>query len=111
MGKVVSALVLGLLGSSVFSSYPVVGFGMMAVSALLVWMTVQGRRSAQPISHARPGEWARARRESQIQVARQEREARSAVRHVVRQADRRGQLAVQRAAERAQAEQSAGWVQ
>ncbi len=93
------------------SDYPVVGFGLLAVAALLVWMSLQGRRAARPIAHARPTEWARARQESQVEVARAERAARAAVRRVVRQADRRGQAAVQRAAERVRHEQDAGWVQ
>lgn len=109
MGKLVAAVVLGSLGLSVFSDYPVVGFGLIVAAALLVWMTVQGRRSAQPVSHARPVEWARARQESAMEVARAERQARAAVRNAVRQADRRGQVAVQRATAHVREEQAAGW--
>lgn len=109
MGKWVLVGLLGLSGLSILSDYPVVGFGTMAVAGLLVWMSLQGRRAARPISHARPTEWARARQESAMQVARAEREARAAVRRAVRQADRRGRVAVQRAAERVRQEQSAGW--
>lgn len=109
MGKVVSAVVLGFLGLSVFSSYPVVGFGLLAVPALLVWMSLQGRQSSRRVAHARPTEWAQARRESQMEVARAEREARAVARHAVRQADKRGQAVVQRAAERVRQEQGVGW--
>ncbi|WP_100467614.1 hypothetical protein [Mycobacteroides abscessus] len=109
MGKLIVAVLLGLSGLSMLSDYPVVGFGLLVVAAFLVWMSLQGRRSAQPVSHARPVEWAQARRESQMEVARAEREARAAVRRAVRQADRRGELAIQRAAAQVQAEQSAGW--
>ncbi|OHU38283.1 hypothetical protein BKG80_10890 [Mycobacteroides chelonae] len=91
------------------SDYPVVGFGLLAVAALLVWMSLQGRRAARPVAHARPTEWAQARQESAMQVARAEREARAVVRRAVRQADKRGQAAVQRAVAQVQADQGAGW--
>lgn len=110
MGKLIVAVLLGLSGLSMLSDYPVVGFGMMAVAGLLVWMSLQGRRSSRPVSHARPTEWARARQESALEVARAEREVRAAVRRAVRQADRRGELAIQRAAAQVQAEQGSGWV-
>lgn len=105
MGKWVLVGLLGLSGLSLLSDYPLVGFGMMAVAGLIVWMSLQGRRSAQPVSHARPTEWAQARRESQMQVARAEREARNHVRRAVRQADKRGQVAVQRASAQVRQEQ------
>ncbi|ANO18559.1 Uncharacterised protein [Mycobacteroides abscessus subsp. abscessus] len=109
MGKLIFAGLLAFSGLSILSDYPVVGFGTMAVAGLLIWMSLQGRRAAHPISHARPTEWARARQESAMQVARAEREARAVVRRAVRQADRRGQVAVQRASERVGQEQGAGW--
>ncbi|BBZ83079.1 Uncharacterised protein [Mycobacteroides abscessus subsp. massiliense] len=109
MGKLVAAVVLGFLGLSVFSDYPLIGFGLIAVAALLVWVAMQGRRSARPVAHARPVEWARARQESQMEVARAEREARAVVRRAVRQTDKRGQAAIQRAAALVQSEQSSGW--
>ncbi|MBN7467068.1 hypothetical protein ACM0AZ_12625 [Mycobacteroides abscessus subsp. massiliense] len=105
MGKLVAAVVLGFLGLSVFSDYPLIGFGLIAVAALLVWVAMQGRRSARPVAHARPTEWARARQESAMEVARAERAARAMVRRAVRQADKRGQAAVQRASERVRQEQ------
>ncbi|AMT69259.1 MULTISPECIES: hypothetical protein [Mycobacteroides] len=109
MGKLIFAGLLGFSGLSVLSDYPVVGFGLLAVAALLVWMSLQGRRSSRPVSHARPTEWAQARQQSQLEVARAEREARAVVRRAVRQADKRGQAAVQRAAAQVQAEQGSGW--
>ncbi len=109
MGKLIVAVLLGLSGLSLLSDYPVVGFGLLAVAALLVWMSLQGRRAARPVAHARPTEWARARQESAMEVARAEREARAVVRRAVRQADRRGQVAVQRASAQVQAEQGSGW--
>ncbi|MBN7480762.1 hypothetical protein [Mycobacteroides abscessus] len=111
MGKWILVGLLGLSGMSLLSEYPLVGFGLLAVAGLIFWMSLQGHRAARPTSHARPTEWARARQESQMQVARAKREARAMVRRAVRQADRRGQAAVQRAAAQVQAEQSAGWVQ
>lgn len=109
MGKLIFAGLLGLSGMSLLSDYPAVGFGLLALSVLIVWMSLQGRQAARPVAHARPTEWARARQESAMQVARAEREARSAVRRAVRQADRRGQVAVQRASAQVQAEQGSGW--
>lgn len=109
MGKWILVGLLGLSGLSVLSDYPVAGFGLLAVAALLVWMSLQGRRAARPVSHARPTEWAQARQESAMEVARAEREARAMVRRAVRQADRRGQAAVQCAAERVRQEQGSGW--
>lgn len=109
MGKWVLVGLLGLSGLSMLSDYPVVGFGLLAVAALLVWMSLQGRRAARPVAHARPTEWAQARREGQMEVARAEREARAMVRRAVRQADQRGELAIQRAAAQVQAEQGSGW--
>ncbi|EIV54166.1 hypothetical protein [Mycobacteroides abscessus] len=109
MGKWILVGLLGLSGLSMLSDYPVVGFGLLAVAALLVWMSLQGRQAARPTAHARPTEWAQARRESQMEVARAEREARAMVRRAVRQADRRGQVAVQRATAQVQADQAQGW--
>lgn len=110
MGKLIVAVLLGLSGLSLLSDYPVVGFGLLTAAALLVWMSLQGRQAARPVAHARPTEWARARQESALEVARAEREARAVVRRAVRQADRRGELAIQRAAAQVQAEQGSGWV-
>lgn len=109
MGKWIFVGLLGLSGLSLLSDYPLVGFGLLAATALLVWMSLQGRKSSRPVAHARPTEWAQARRESQMQVARAEREARAMVRRAVKAADRRGQAAVQRATERVRQEQGAGW--
>ncbi|MBN7483801.1 hypothetical protein [Mycobacteroides abscessus] len=109
MGKLIVAVLLGLSGVSLLSEYPLWGVGLLALSVLIVWMSLQGRQSSRPVAHARPTEWARARQESQVEVARAERAARAAVRRVVRQADKRGQVAVQRAAAQVRAEQSAGW--
>lgn len=109
MGKWILVGLLGFSGMSLLSDYPLVGFGMMAVSVLIVWMSLQGRRSSRPVSHARPTEWTRARQESALEVARAEREARAMVRRAVRQADKRGQAAVRRATASVQAEQAQGW--
>lgn len=109
MGKWVLVGLLGLSGLSMLSDYPLVGFGMMAVSVLIVWMSLQGRHSSRPVSHVRPTEWAQARREGQMEVARAEHAARAMVRRAVRQADKRGQVAVQRASERVRQEQGVGW--
>lgn len=109
MGKWVLVGLLGLSGMSLLSGYPLWGVGLLALSGLIIWMSLQGRHSSRPVSHARPTEWARARQESAMEVARAEREARSAVRRAVRQADRRGELAVQRAVAQVQADQAQGW--
>lgn len=110
MGKLIVAVLLGLSGMPLLSEYPLWGVGLLALSGLIIWMSLQGRRSSRPVSHARPTEWARARQESALEVARAEREVRAAVRRAVRQADRRGELAIQRAAAQVQAEQGSGWV-
>lgn len=109
MGKWFLAGLLGLSGVSLLSEYPLVGFGLLTVAGLILWMSWQGRQATRPVSHARPTEWAQARRESAMEVARAEREARAVVRRAVRQADRRGQVAVQRASERVGQEQGVGW--
>ncbi|MBN7314727.1 hypothetical protein [Mycobacteroides abscessus] len=109
MGKWILVGLLGLSGVSLLSEYPLWGVGLLALSVLIVWMSLQGRRSSRPVSHARPTEWAQARRESQMEVARAEREARAMVRRAVRQADRRGQVAVQRATAQVRHEQGSGW--
>lgn len=105
MGKWVLVGLLAFSGLSILSEYPLWGVGLLAAAALLVWMSLQGRRAARPVSHARPTEWARARQESAMEVARAERAARDHVRRAVKAADRRGQAAVQRAAERVRQEQ------
>lgn len=109
MGKLIFAGLLGLSGMSLLSGYPLWGVGLLALSGLIIWMSLQGRHSSRPVSHARPTEWARARQESAMEVARAEREARNHVRRAVRQADKRGQVAVQRASAQVQAEQGSGW--
>ncbi|RIS83891.1 hypothetical protein D2E44_12265 [Mycobacteroides abscessus] len=94
---------------SLLSEYPLWGVGLLALSVLIVWMSLQGRHSSRPVSHARPTEWARARQESAMEVARAEREARNHVRRAVKAADKRGQVAVQRASAQVQADQAQGW--
>ncbi|SHO82568.1 hypothetical protein [Mycobacteroides abscessus] len=105
MGKWLAVALLALSGLSILGDHPLWGVGMLALSGLIVWMALQGRQAARPVSHARPTEWAHARSESQMQVARAERAARATVRRAVKAADRRGELAVQRAAERVRQEQ------
>lgn len=105
MGKWILVGLLGLSGVSLLSEYPLWGVGLLALSVLIVWMSLQGRQSSRPVAHARPTEWAQARRESQMEVARAEREARAMVRRAVRQADKRGQAAVQRASMQVRQEQ------
>lgn len=109
MGKWIFVVVLGLSGMSLLSEHPLIGFGMLAVAGLIGWMALQGRQSSRPTSHVRPTEWAQARQQSAVEVARAEREARATVRRAVKQADKRGQAAVRRAAERVRQEQAAGW--
>lgn len=108
MGKWILVALLGLSGLSILGQYPLWGVGMLLVAGLLVWMGMQGRQSAR-VSHARPTEWAQARQESQLEVNRAEREARAMVRRAVKQADKRGQAAVQRAAALVRQEQGSGW--
>lgn len=109
MGKWIAAFLLALSGLSLLSEHPLWGVGALALSGLIGWMALQGRQSSRPASHARPTEWAQARQESALQVARAEREARAVVRRAVKAADRRGQAAVQRAAALVRQEQAAGW--
>ncbi|MBF9327932.1 MULTISPECIES: hypothetical protein [Mycobacteroides] len=109
MGKLIFAGLLALSGMSLLGDHPLWGVGMLALAGLIGWMTLQGRQSSRPVAHARPTEWAQARQQSAMEVARAEREARAVVRRAVRQADKRGQAAVRRAAERVQAEQGSGW--
>ncbi|MDO3129681.1 hypothetical protein P5V43_21475 [Mycobacteroides abscessus subsp. bolletii] len=108
MGKWIFVGLLALSGLSLLGQYPVWGFGLLAAAGLLAWMGLQGRQSAR-VSHARPTEWAQARQESQLEVNRAEREARAMVRRAVLCADKRGQAAVQCAAERVRQEQGSGW--
>ncbi|SKO98013.1 hypothetical protein [Mycobacteroides abscessus] len=105
MGKPIFAGLLALSGMSLLGDHPVWGVGALALSGLIVWMALQGRQAARPVSHARPTEWAQARQQSQLEVARAERAARATVRRAVKQADRRGQAAVQRAAAQVRQEQ------
>ncbi|MBE5451215.1 Uncharacterised protein [Mycobacteroides abscessus subsp. abscessus] len=105
MGKWIAAGLLGLSGVSLLSEYPLWGVGLLALSVLIVWMSLQGRQAARPVAHAHPTEWARARQGSAMEVARAERAARAAVRRAVKAADKRGQAAVQRASERVRQEQ------
>lgn len=105
MGKWIFVALLALSGMSLLSDHPLWGFGLLALAGLIIWMSLQGRRSSRAVVHARPTEWAQARQESALEIARAEREARATVRRAVKQADRRGQAAVQRAAERVRQEQ------
>ncbi|NOS09338.1 hypothetical protein [Mycobacteroides abscessus] len=109
MGRWILVGVLALFGLGLLADYPMVGVGMLCAAGLIGWMALQGRRSARPVVHARPTEWAQARQQSAVEVARAEREARAMVRRAVKQADKRGQAVVQRAAERVRQEQAAGW--
>ncbi|RIU06933.1 hypothetical protein D2F01_22655 [Mycobacteroides abscessus] len=94
---------------SLLGDHPLWGVGCLALSGLIIWMALQGRQSSRPVSHARPTEWAQARQQSAMEVARAEREARAVVRRAAKAADRRGQAAVQRAAAQVRQEQAAGW--
>lgn len=105
MGKWIFVALLALSGLSILGDHPLWGVGMLALAGLIGWMALQGRQAARPVVHARPTEWARSRQESAMEVARAEREARAVVRRAAKAADRRGQAAVQRAAERVRQEQ------
>ncbi|MBV6362757.1 hypothetical protein HZD78_22690 [Mycobacteroides chelonae] len=109
MGKWIFGALLALSGMSLLGDHPLWGVGCLALSGLIIWMALQGRQSSRPVSHARPTEWAQARQQSAMEVARAEREARAVVRRAAKAADRRGQAAVQRAAAQVRQEQGSGW--
>ncbi|MBE5506447.1 hypothetical protein [Mycobacteroides abscessus] len=105
MGKWIFVALLALSGLSILGDHPVWSVGMLALSGLIGWMALQSRQSSRPVVHARPVEWAQARQQSAMEVARAEREARAVVRRAVKAADRRGQAAVQRATAQVRQEQ------
>ncbi|SIE26820.1 hypothetical protein [Mycobacteroides abscessus] len=109
MGKLIGAAVLAFLGLGTVSDYPLIGFGMLAAAALLVWMGLQGRQSAR-VGRARPTAARSARAEVQQEVNRAQRAANRDVRSAVERARRQAQRNVDGAVERVAQDQAQRWV-
>ncbi|SHP92497.1 Uncharacterised protein [Mycobacteroides abscessus subsp. abscessus] len=109
MGKWIAAAVLAFLGLGTVGQYPLVGFGMLGVAALLMWMGLQGR-AATRVERARPTAARSARADVQSEVNRAQRAANREVRQAVQRARREAQRNVDAAVARVRAEQSQRWV-
>ncbi|SLD05562.1 Uncharacterised protein [Mycobacteroides abscessus subsp. abscessus] len=108
MGKLIGAAVLAFLGLGTVSDYPLIGFGLLAAAALLVWMSVQGRQSVR-VERARPTAAREARQDVQREVNAAQREANRAVRQSVERARREAQKNLAGAVQRVEQEQAARW--
>ncbi|BBZ82285.1 hypothetical protein MABM_22010 [Mycobacteroides abscessus] len=109
MGKYVAAGLLAFLGLGTIGQYPVVGFGMLGVAGLLVWMALQGRQAAR-VERSRPVAARSARAEVQAEVNSAQRDANKQMRRAVERARREAQRNVDNAVQRVRAEQERRWV-
>ncbi|MBE5505801.1 Uncharacterised protein [Mycobacteroides abscessus subsp. massiliense] len=109
MGKFIVAGLLGFLGLGTIGQHPLVGFGMLGVAGLLVWMGLQGRQSVR-VERSRPVAARQARQEVQSEVNSAQRDANRQVRAQVERARREAQRNVDNAVARVRAEQSQRWV-
>lgn len=109
MGKYVAAAVLAFLGLGTIGQYPLIGFGILAVAALLVWMGLQGRQATR-VERSRPVAARSARAEVQAEVNRAQRQANREMRQVVQGARRQAQRNVDGAVARVRAEQAERWI-
>ncbi|ORA53653.1 MULTISPECIES: hypothetical protein [Mycobacteroides] len=109
MGKYVGAAVLAFLGLGTISEYPLIGFGMLGVAGLLVWMAMQGRQAVR-VERSRPVAARSARADVQAEVNRAQRAANREVRQQVARARRQAQRNVDGAVARVRAEQERRWV-
>lgn len=109
MGKFIAAGILILLGLGTLSDYPLIGFGMLGVAGLLVWMALQGRASAR-VERSRPVAARSARAEVAQEVNRAQRDANREVRQAVERARRQAQKTVDGAVARVERDQRERWV-
>ncbi|UJW66740.1 hypothetical protein [Mycobacteroides chelonae] len=109
MGKFVGAAILALFGLGLMGDYPIVGFGMLGVAGLLVWMAMQGRATAR-VERARPVAARSARADVQAEVNRAQRDANREMRRAVEKARVTAQRNVDNAVARVRAEQSQRWM-
>lgn len=109
MGKFVGAAVLAFLGLGTIGRYPVVGFGMLGVAALLVWMSLQSRQAVR-VERSRPVAARSARADVQAEVNRAQRDANREMRRAVEKARVTAQRNVDNAVARVRAEQSQRWM-
>lgn len=109
MGRWILVALLGLSGMSILSEYPLWGVGLLALSGLIGWMSVQGRRAVR-VERSRPTAARQARQEVQAEVNSAQRDANRAVRQQVERARREAQRTLAGAVQRVQQEQAARWV-
>ncbi|WP_255785763.1 hypothetical protein [Mycobacteroides abscessus] len=109
MGKFVGAAVLAFLGLGTIGQYPVVGVGLLALSGLIVWMSLQSRQATR-VERARPTAARSARMDVQAEVNSAQRDANRQVRQAVQRARVTAQRNVDDAVERVRAEQASRWV-
>ncbi|AGM26864.1 hypothetical protein [Mycobacteroides abscessus] len=109
MGRWILVVLLGLSGFSLLSDYPLWGVGLLALSGLIGWMTLQGRQSVR-VDRARPTAARSARAEVQQEVNSAQRDANRQVRAQVERARREAQRNLSGAVARVEAEQAGRWV-
>lgn len=109
MGKFVGAGLLAFLGLGTVGQYPLVGFGMLGVAGLLVWMALQGRASAR-VERSRPVAARQARMDVVQEVNRAQRDANRQLRQAVEKARRQAQKNLAGAVQRVRAEQERRWI-
>ncbi|MBN7463748.1 hypothetical protein PP568_09875 [Mycobacteroides abscessus] len=109
MGKWILVGVLALSGMSILGQYPLWGVGLLALSGLIGWMSVQGRQSVR-VERSRPTAARSARLEVQSEVNAAQRAANRAVRQQVERARREAQRSLASAVQRVEREQRERWV-
>lgn len=109
VSKLVAAGLLALFGLGLIGDYPVVGFGVLGVAGLLVWMSLQSRQSVR-VDRSRPVAARSARMEVAQEVNAAQRAANREMRQAVSAARREAQRNLASAVERVRAEQAARWV-
>lgn len=108
MGRWILVGVLALFGLGLLSDYPLIGFGMLGVAGLLVWMGMQSRQAAR-VDRARPMAARQARQEVQSEVNSAQRDANRQVRQQVERARREAQRNLAGAVQRVEREQAQRW--
>ncbi|SHO86494.1 hypothetical protein [Mycobacteroides abscessus] len=109
MGKWIFAVLLGFLGLGLVGDYPLIGFGMLGVAGLLVWMGLQGRQAVR-VERARPVAARQARMDVQAEVNAAQRAANKQMRAEVGRARREAQRNVDNAVQRVARDQVSRWI-
>ncbi|SHW96707.1 hypothetical protein [Mycobacteroides abscessus] len=109
MGKLIGAAVLAFLGLGTIGQYPLVGFGMLGVAGLLVWMGLQSRQATR-VERSRPVAARSARAEVAQEVNAAQRAANRHLRQAVEKARRQAQKNLAGAVQRVRAEQERRWI-